>query len=284
MAAGVEVETHHDQLTAVRRVLDGADEALLGVAFVERRGVNLLERQLAALGRGGRLVATTAFGTTTGPGLETAAAFGLSVRVLNASRGTFHPKLYVARHGDRIAAAIGSANLTGGLIANVEAVAVLAGERDAPALARLWELAESWWVHDDAVDWAPGRLPAAAEVLSPELLAAIRAAVATDPVISTLSSANPNRVHDVTPDGVWVETSRSRALGRPPQLVPAWMIQIAWEWLTAHGTLANRHLLDKDGLNVKRSSFVCALLARLPGVRVLSTRPVELALTPRQRL
>jgi len=281
---GVEVETHRDQLAAVRRVLDGADEALLGVAFVERRGVNLLERQLAALGSGGRLVATTAFGTTTAPGLETAAAFGLSVRVLNPSRGTFHPKLYVARHGDRIAAAIGSANLTGGLIANVEAVAVLVGERNAPPLARLWDVAESWWAHDDAIDWAPGRLPAPAEVLPPELLAAIRAAVATDPVISTLSSANPNWVHDITPDGVWVETTRSQALGRPPQLVPAWMIQIAWEWLTAHGTLANRHLLDKDGLNVKRSSFVCALLARLPGVRVLSTRPVELALTPRRRL
>ena len=48
----------------MRRVLDGADEALLGVAFVEQRGVNLLERQLATLGRG-RLIATTAFGTTT---------------------------------------------------------------------------------------------------------------------------------------------------------------------------------------------------------------------------
>jgi len=34
---GVEVETHRDQLAAVRRVLDGADEALLGVAFVQRR-------------------------------------------------------------------------------------------------------------------------------------------------------------------------------------------------------------------------------------------------------
>ena len=174
----------------MRRVLDGADEALLGVAFVQQRGVNLLERQLATLGRG-RLVATTAFGTTTLQGLETATARGLSVRVLNPSRGTFHPKLYVARHGDRIAAAIGSANLTGGLISNVEAVAVLSGEREAPALARLWELAESWWQHDDAIDWAPGRVPAAAEVLQPDLLAAIRAAVAADPIIGTLAERQP---------------------------------------------------------------------------------------------
>jgi hypothetical protein len=62
-------------------------------------------------------------------------------------------------------------------------------------------------------------------------------------------------------------------------MVPAWMIQIAWEWLTTHGTLTNRHLLADDGLNVKRSSFVCALLARLPGVGVASARPIELVAT-----
>ena len=55
------------------------------------------------------------------------------------------------------------------------------------------------------------------------------------------------------------------------------MIQIAWDWLRAHGSLSNRFLLDKDGLNVKRSSFVCALLAQLPDV-VISRRPIELAL------
>jgi hypothetical protein len=57
------------------------------------------------------------------------------------------------------------------------------------------------------------------------------------------------------------------------------MIQIAWEWLVAHGSLTNRHLLSKDGLNVKRSSFVCALLGRLPGVEVVGGgRPIEIAL------
>ncbi len=43
------------------------------------------------------------------------------------------------------------------------------------------------------------------------------------------------------------------------------MIGLAWDTLRAHGTLTNRYLLD--GLHVHRSSFVCALLARLPGVR-----------------
>ncbi len=89
---------------------------------------------------------------------------------------------------------------------------------------------------------------------------------------------NKRIVGDITPDGVWVETERSRAAGRPAQLVEAWMIQVAWDWLAAHGTLTNRHLLATDGLNVKRSSFVCALLACLLEVEVRGRRPIELAL------
>jgi hypothetical protein len=41
-------------------------------------------------------------------------------------------------------------------------------------------------------------------------------------------------------------------------------------------TLTNRYLLADDGLNVKRSSFVCALLATLPDATVTSRRPIEL--------
>jgi hypothetical protein len=201
------------------------------------------------------------------------------VRVLNPSHGTFHPKLYVARHGTRMAAAVGSANLTGGLIANVEVVAVVTGDREAAPLAQLWDLAESWWTHREAIDWAPGRLPVAMEVFEPSLLAAIQRAVAVNAEVRTLSDGRPNWIRDITPDGVWVESLRSRELGRPPQLVEAWMIQVAWEWLVARGRLTNRFLLDTDGLNVKRSSFVCALLSRLPGVRVISTRPIELSLS-----
>src|SRR3954451_2564968 len=274
----VTVETFDQPLTAVRRVLDDADEALLGVAFVQQRGVNLIEHQLAGL-RDGRLVCTTAFGSTTSTGLDGAQSRGLAVRVLNPRQGTFHPKLYLGRRGRVARAAIGSANLTGGLISNVESVAVLSGDVDAPALRRLWELGESWWRHDAVADWSPRAVPAAAEVLDGELLLAIRAAVAVQPVVPTISDGRPNWVREVTPDGVWVETERSRALGRAAQFVPAWMIQIAWEYLGAHGTLSNRYLLGDDGLNVKRSSFVCALLATLPGVTVTVRRPIELRLT-----
>src|SRR3954468_24162514 len=95
----IEVQAYGDPLGAVRGVLAGADEALLGVAFVQQRGVNLVEEELKTVARG-RLVTTTVFGSTTAQGLATAQRDGLDVRVLNPSRGTFHPKLYVARHGD----------------------------------------------------------------------------------------------------------------------------------------------------------------------------------------
>ena len=77
------------------------------------------------------------------------------------------------------------------------------------------------------------------------------------------------------PDGVWVETKKSRAQKRPAQLVQAWMIQIAWDWLEAHGAITAKFLVAEDGLNVKRSSFVCAMLGRLPNVEIVSRRPVS---------
>jgi hypothetical protein len=206
----VQVEVHREPLVAVRRVLLDADEAVLAVAFVQQRGVNLLERQLARLSRG-RLVTTTVFGSTTVQGLEGAQRQGLRVRVLNPARGTFHPKLYVARHRDRLAAAVGSANLTSGLVANVDAVAVLQGAASEPALRELWESAESWWAHPAALDWAPDVAPAPAEVLEADLLARLRAALPVPARIVTLGDAKPNWIHEITPDGVWVETERSRA-------------------------------------------------------------------------
>src|SRR3954463_5288280 len=168
----ITVETFDQPLAAVRRVLDDADEALLGVAFVQQRGVNVIEHQLAGL-RDGRLVCTTAFGSTTSTGLEGAQSRGLAVRVLNPRQATFHPKLYLARRGRVARAAIGSANLTGGLISNVESIAVLSGAIDAPALRKLWILEESWWQHDAVVEWSPDNVPAAPEVLDADLLLAI---------------------------------------------------------------------------------------------------------------
>lgn len=102
----------------------------------------------------------------------------------------------------------------------------------------------------------------------------IEAAVSPGQVILTLGMSRPNRVVAIIDDGVLVETNRSEERASAPQLVPAWMITVAWDHLTRHGRLRQQELLDD--LNVKRSAFVCALLAQLDGVDVESTRPVTL--------
>jgi hypothetical protein len=132
--------------------------------------VNLIRPQLLGV-PAARLVATTAFGSTTGDGLEAARDSGLAVRVLNPAHGSVHPKLYLARHGERVVAALGSAD---------------------PA----------------AIDWSPERVPARAEVLDPDLLSMIVTVVTADPRVRTLADGQPNTVREVTPDGIWVETAR----------------------------------------------------------------------------
>ncbi len=83
----------------------------------------------------------------------------------------------------------------------------------------------------------------------------------------------PNVIKEITEVGLWIETERSRTRG-DPQLVPAWMFNIAWGYLVTHGELSNRFLLDE--LNVKRSSAVCAILAQLPGVSQVLGRKILL--------
>ena len=100
------------------------------------------------------------------------------------------------------------------------------------------------------------------------------------PVITTIANGNPNRIVTVDGQGVWISTDASDSKGAGPQLVPAWMLHTAWEHLTATRSLTNRYLLAPAGLNVKRSSAVCALLARLPGVEVAVSRPIELRYQP----
>jgi len=84
----------------------------------------------------------------------------------------------------------------------------------------------------------------------------------------------PNRLVEVTPVEVLVETERTERDRTGPQAVPAWMLNLAWEYLRARGELSNSTLLKE--LRVHRSSAVCAMLARVPGVEVASTRPITL--------
>ena len=86
-------------LHAARATLEGADEAFLCVAFVQEKGLHLLEKELESLRRRkvrSRLLVTTTFQTTSPSALAMAASLGLDVRVLNPGSGrTFHPKLYL---------------------------------------------------------------------------------------------------------------------------------------------------------------------------------------------
>ena len=269
--------TDHPMLEALRYTLTGAEEAILCSAFIRRAGVHLVEPQLTVLADRARLVATSTFGgPSTNEAFSALANLETRARVTNPSRGTFHPKLYVARSRRSACALIGSANLTGGLVSNVEAAVLLEGARDDAALRDAWRTASAYWSHEASELWSPMAAETSQEELDRELLAAIRDEVARDPVFPTIATGKPNRVRDVTPTGIWVETEASAAKGRPAQLIPAWMFQLAVDHLEAHGRLTNAYLLSSEGLNVKRSSAVCAILSRLPGVELVSRLPVEL--------
>jgi HKD family nuclease len=266
-------------LPALRRTLTDADDALLCVAFVNRKGLNLLSTQLGKLAERCRLLVTSAFGgETTAAALATATALGMRVRVLNPTGGTFHSKLYLARTGQSTVAVLGSPNLTSGLVANIETALVVTGDSSDQAIADVWQHAESLWEHPAATGWTPSGALIADEQFDAGLFEALCGAIPNGTVVPTLSDARPNLVVEMAPHGVYVETVRSRARGSGPQLVPAWMLQLAWDYLQLHGELSNRYLLAEDGLNVKRSSAVCALLARLPAIDLVSSRPIVLQL------
>lgn len=108
--------------------------------------------------------------------------------------------------------------------------------------------------------------PTRSATFDAEFLAELLDAVRVGEVISTLGTGSPNRIDSIDPLGLRVSTERSEQNGTGPQLVPAWMVIAAWDYLQRYGRLAQTELLNN--LNVKRSAFVCALLARLPGVEV----------------
>jgi hypothetical protein len=76
-----------------------------------------------------QLLVTTTFGTSTAAALSVAYDAGVDVRVLNPRGVTYHPKVYVGRRDDRVSVVVGSANLTSGLVKNVEAAVLLSPRR-----------------------------------------------------------------------------------------------------------------------------------------------------------
>jgi hypothetical protein len=115
--------------------------------------------------------------------------------------------------------------------------------------------------------------------LNDELFNRVLSVVEPGDEITTLSNKRPNRIVSIDRSGVSVETLRSDRRKTGPQIVPAWMIVAAWEHLRENGELTHKELLNE--LNVKRSAFVCALLAQFPDVVVRSTRPTVLVLISR---
>jgi len=264
----VQTSSTHDGslLRSIRTTLDEADEALLAVAFVSESGVHLLRKQLQRLGPRTRLLVTTTFGTTTPAALDMASGLGADVRTLNPGGGTYHPKAFLTRTTDGAAAAVvGSSNLTGGLIVNVEVATTLRGTtRDQP-LADAWAWAEQTWEHPATRPWEFGAAEARAKhAFEPLLLAQLQREVERRPVFLTLSQGKPNRVVELNAHGLYIETDASTAKGNPPQLVPSWMFELAYETLRARGRLTQQEVLNT--LNIKRSAAVCAVLARLDDV------------------
>ena len=119
-----------------------------------------------------------------------------------------------------------------------------------------------------------------AEMWTAELRADVELACPVGFELRTLAADKPNWIMDVTDEGVWIHTEKSKDEGEP-QLVSGWMLQTAWDHLAEYESLTNGYLLRTDGLNVKRSSAVCAVLAALPAVDVVSTTPITLVRRPR---
>jgi HKD family nuclease len=267
-------------LSAIRATFHDADEAYLCVAFAHERGVRLIGRELEEVRkRKGRLrmLVTTAFdrGGTTGDALGVACGLGVDVRIHNHAGGTFHPKLYLGRSPRHSNAVIGSANLTAGLACNLEVAVALRGSPTEAALAKAWSWAEALWDHARSEAWSPQAAEAARETIAPELLAALSAAQRHDPVFLTIADRKPNRVVELTPSYVLIETEKTVREKTGPQPVDAWMLNLAWDYLRTRGELQNTVLLNE--LRVQRSSAVCAMLARVPGVEVTSRSPITLS-------
>lgn len=110
--------------------------------------------------------------------------------------------------------------------------------------------------------------------LSDDLRDLIEVIASETPSVDTVGHGEPNQIVEVRPEGVMITTAQTSGA---PQLVPAWMFEVAWSHLKEHGLLESRFLQASDGLNVKRSAAVMAVLARVGGVRS-ATRPARLFL------
>ena len=124
---------------ALTPVIEGTKDLRIAVAFASKRGLDLLEEPLAAAINAGspiEFLVGLDFGTTEPKALEH--LLGLSRRYKNVSTiwlgslsdaGVYHPKVYLSRVDESVAAIVGSSNLTeGGLRKNVEVNVLVSSE------------------------------------------------------------------------------------------------------------------------------------------------------------
>ncbi len=86
---------------------------------------------------------------------------------------------------------------------NVEVGVLLDGAPDEPKLDRAWSVASALWKPGGRPWWQPLAAEVPDETVPADLLRALQAAVAVDPVFPTLQSRKPNRVTEVTRSGLW---------------------------------------------------------------------------------
>jgi hypothetical protein len=261
-------------LREFKGVFDDSQRALLCVAFINRMGVALLENELSRVGRSGRILLTTVFGDTTKLALKSLHKLGFEIKILNLSRGTYHPKVYISESSSHKTALVGSANLTSGLIKNVEVMTLLRGSSTWNPIRQVTELAEELWTHESAISFKDFLTDAKEEVFSEDLLKKIQKYLSIGSEIRTLAHNQSNKIADINPAGVLVETERANINNSGPQLVDAWMLQLAWDYIKSNGQLSNQTLCND--LHVHRSSAVCAILAKFDEIEVVSTNPILL--------
>lgn len=142
------VSTRGRHYSCIHEQMSAAAQVELAVAYVQQSGVNALCNQIARIcseGGGVRIVCSFDMGITDPNAINELRELGADIRIYEARRGTFHPKIWLFGNADGAwRSLVGSANLTAGaMFDNVEA-SVLSDNDDLVRQARaafgeLWE-------------------------------------------------------------------------------------------------------------------------------------------------
>ena len=120
---GFKAETHREALTWVL-ACPRIQTAILGVAYVRRSGVTLVDTALRAVAAKANLFVGIRNDVTSAQGIDRLLTLGARVFAVDTGSASvlFHPKVYFARGMDEARLVVGSPNLTArGLNANIEA-------------------------------------------------------------------------------------------------------------------------------------------------------------------